>query len=154
MDSLPEKNVQLSELMPLFREQLAAGHTVRFGPRGTSMLPMLRQGMDQVVLSPLPDTLRKYDLPLYQRDNGQYVLHRIVKVETDGYICMGDNQVQPEAGVRRDQMIAVVSEFYRDGKRHRVTEPGYRFYCRVWYAARHLRRLIRKMKGQLRRLLK
>lgn len=154
MDSLPEKSVRLEELMPLFREQLAMGQTVRFSPKGTSMLPMLRQGRDQVVLSPLPETLRKYDLPLYQRDNGQYVLHRIVKVETDSYTCMGDNQFQPEPGVRRGQMIAVVTAFYRDGRLHRVTDLSYRAYCRVWYGSRHLRRIIRRGKAFFRRLLK
>ena len=30
-------------------------------PGGVSMLPMLRQGLDQVVLSPLPEKLKKYD---------------------------------------------------------------------------------------------
>ena len=140
--------------MPLFREQLACGRTVRFSPRGTSMLPMLRQGLDQVVLSPLPENLRKFDLPLYQRDNGQYVLHRIVEAADGSYTCMGDNQLEPETGLRRDQMIAVVSEFYRNGKRHRVTDFSYRLYCRIWYAARHLRRLARLIKGRLRRLLK
>ena len=140
--------------MPLFREQLSLGQTVRFSPRGTSMLPMLRQGLDQVVLSPLPETLRRFDLPLYQRDNGQYVLHRIVKVETDGYTCMGDNQFQPEPGVRRDQMIAVVTAFYRDGKQYRVTDLSYRIYCHVWHGSRYLRRIARCGKAFFRRLLK
>ena len=140
--------------MPLFREQLACGQTVRFSPRGTSMLPMLRQGQDQVVLSPLPETLRRFDLPLYQRDNGQYVLHRIVEVRDGYYICLGDNQFEKEAGVRQDQMIAVVTAFYRNGKHHRVTDAGYRIYCRTWYYSRHLRRILRRGKSILRRLMK
>ena len=64
--------VRLEELMPLIRERLAAGESVRFSPHGTSMLPMLKDGRDQVILSPLPEKLKKYDLPLYQRKNGQY----------------------------------------------------------------------------------
>ena len=61
---------QLDNLMPLFHERLAAGQKIKFNPRGISMLPMLRQGIDSVTLSPLPDKLKKYDLPLYQRDDG------------------------------------------------------------------------------------
>ena len=83
--------VPLDALMPLFREQLEAGQSVRFSPRGVSMLPMLRQGIDSVVLSPLPGALRKYDLPLYRYPSGKYVLHRIVKVREQAYLCMGDN---------------------------------------------------------------
>ena len=76
--------IWLDELMPLISERLSAGGSVRFSPHGTSMLPMLKDGRDQVVLSPLPDKLKKYDLPLYRRENGQYVLHRIVKVVPEG----------------------------------------------------------------------
>ena len=71
--------VPLEALMPLILEQLEAGKNVRFSPRGISMLPMLRQGVDSVVLSPLPSRLKKYDLPLYRRKSGQYVLHRVVE---------------------------------------------------------------------------
>ena len=38
----------MKDLVPLFQERLSAGQTVRFSPRGISMLPMLRQGIDDV----------------------------------------------------------------------------------------------------------
>ena len=91
--SSSDREIRLELLMPLIKERLAAGQSVRFSPKGTSMLPMLRQGIDSVVLSPLPKRLGKYDLPLYQRDNGQFVLHRIVAAE-DSYTCIGDNQFE------------------------------------------------------------
>ena len=153
MDSLTEKSVQLEQLMPLIREQLAEGKTVRFSPRGTSMLPMLRQGIDSVVFSPLPEKLKKYDLPLYQRQNGQYVLHRIVKVG-DTYTCIGDNQFAYEPELRHDQMIALVTEFYRGEKRHTVMELPYRLYCRLWHHSRWLRRIWRAGVRRLRKLIK
>ena len=129
-------------LMPLIKEELAAGRSVRFSPSGTSMLPMLQDGRDQVVLSPLPKKLRKYDLPLYQRENGQYVLHRIVKV-SDEYVCIGDNQFVTETGLRHDQMIAVVTSFIRKGKEYRTDALGYRIYCRFWHYTRFPRRVFR-----------
>ena len=138
--------------MPLIKERLAEGQSVCFSPKGTSMLPMLRQGIDSVVLSPLPETLGRYDLPLYQRDNGQFVLHRIV-VAGDSYTCIGDNQFELEHGVRPDQMIGVVTAFYRGKKRHSVTVPSYRVYCRVWHYTRFPRRILRRIKKELRRLL-
>lgn len=143
----------MKDLVPLFCERLAAGQTIRFSPQGVSMLPMLRQGVDSVVLSPLPDQLRKYDVPLYQRDNGKYILHRIVAVG-ETYTCIGDNQFDLEHGVRQDQMIALVTGFYRGDKFHSVTEPGYRLYCRFWHYSRPVRHFWRRGIGWIRRHLR
>lgn len=144
--------MRLEFLMPLIQESLAAGKTVRFSPRGISMLPMLRQGIDSVILSPLPQKLRKYDLPLYQRDDGHYILHRIVSAG-ETYTCIGDNQFVLEHGVRHDQMIALVTAFTRGGREIAVTDPGYRLYCRFWHYSRTLRHFWRRGKGWLRRHL-
>lgn len=145
--------VDLTTLMPLIQECLSNGQSVRFSPRGISMLPMLRQGIDSVVLSPAPETLKKYDLPLYQREDGKYILHRIVGAGNT-YICMGDNQFVEEPGVRRDQILALVTGFYRGDTYHSVEEPGYRLYCRVWYHTRHWRHLWRRGISFLRRHLR
>ncbi|MBQ8610965.1 MAG: S24/S26 family peptidase [Oscillospiraceae bacterium] len=145
-----EHFAELDTLMPLIRESLAAGKSVRFSPRGISMLPMLRQGLDSVVLSPLPEKLRRFDLPLYRRDDGKYVLHRIVEADST-YTCIGDNQFEMEHGLRYDQMIALVTVFYRGEKRISVTNPGYRMYCCLWHFSRPLRHFWRRGKGWLRR---
>lgn len=144
---------QLEDLMPLFRERLAAGQSIRFAPRGISMLPMLRQGIDSVVLSPVPDHLKKYDLPLYRRDNGKYVLHRITGVG-ETYTCIGDNQFVFEYGLRHDQMIGLVTAFYRGDREIKVTSPGYQFYCRFWHYSCPLRHFWRRGIGWLRRHLR
>lgn len=139
--------------MPLIQEQLDRGQTVRFSPRGTSMLPMLRQGLDTVTLSPAPERLRKFDLPLYRRENGQYVLHRVIRAGS-AYTCMGDNQFAPEPGVGHDQVIALVTAFSRDGREYSVHSPAYWFYCRLWHFSRPVRRLWRRGRSLLRRLKK
>ena len=138
--------------MPLIREALNNGRSVRFHPKGTSMLPMLREGKDTVTLSPVPEKLRKFDLPLYQRDNGKYVLHRIIRAE-DTYTMMGDNQFIPEPGIRHDQIIGVVTAFSRGQREYPVTYPAYRLYCGVWHASRPLRHLARRVINKLRRML-
>lgn len=152
MDSLHDQSLSFQELMPLIREQIGRGGSIRIAPKGTSMLPMLRQGMDTVVLSPAPERLRKYDIPFYQRDNGQFVLHRITAVG-DTYTCVGDNQFQLEPGVRRDQIIAVVSAFNRGGREIPVRNLGYRCYCRFWHYSRPMRRIWCGAVSRLRRIL-
>lgn len=142
----------LDILWPVIRECLDNGQSVRFSPRGISMLPMLRQGMDSVVLSPVPGKLQKYDLPLYQRENGKYILHRITGTGTT-YTCMGDNQFVEETGIRQDQLLALVTGFYRGEIYHSVNEPAYRLYCRFWHYSRPARSFWRRGIGWLRRKL-
>ncbi len=120
--------VPLEALMPLILERIDQGQTVRFYPRGISMLPMLRPGVDSVELSAPPAKLRKFDLILYRRENGAYVLHRIVKTG-QSYCCAGDNQLPTEKGVQRSQILAAVTAFYRKERRFSVRHPGYRIYC-------------------------
>lgn len=140
--------------MPIMLECLSAGKSFRFSPRGISMLPMLREGKDSVLLSPIPEKLSKYDIPLYRRENGKYVLHRIIKTENGIYTCIGDNQFSYETGVRHEQMIAVVSGFYRGEKFHSTDEAFYKIYCRFWQISRPFRHFLRRGIGFLRRHLK
>ncbi len=137
--------------MPLIREQLNAGHSVRFSPRGTSMLPMLRQGKDSVLLSPLPKKLKKYDVLFYRRDNGKYVLHRIIKIEGETFTCMGDNQFTPEPGLKVTNAIAVVTAFYRGERKVEVKSHSYRLYCVFWAISRPARHFLLRAIGWLRR---
>ena len=130
--------VQLEQMMPLIRERLAAGESAQFTTRGISMYPLLRNGKDQVVLSPLPEKLKKYDLPLYQRDDGHYVLHRIVKAG-ETFTCIGDHQFLYESGIRQDQMIAIATGFYRKGKYCSADSFWYRAYSRIWHWTRPVR---------------
>ena len=53
---------------------------------GDSMEPMLQNRQNIVVIEKADGLLKKYDLPLYRRPNGKYVLHRILKVRKNDYI--------------------------------------------------------------------
>jgi len=153
-DFSPKNIIFEEELIPLLKERLAAGQKVRYLPfRGRSMLPMLRQGKDAVELGAVPKTLCKYDLPVYQYPSGKYVMHRVIKVMPDHYICRGDNTYTDEF-IRHGQMIAVVTAFMRGDRRISVDAPGYKLYCRIWCAVYPLRRLAKRAKGWLGRHLK
>lgn len=154
MDFSSERIISEEELLPLLRERLAQGQTIRYLPfRGVSMLPMLRQGIDAVEIAPLPGKLKKYDLPVYQYPSGKVVMHRVVSVREDHYICLGDNTYSRET-IRPEQMIAVVSAFRRGDRRIEVTDPMYRAYCVLWVASYPLRKFRRRVGGWLRRLLR
>ncbi len=153
MDCLFDNELRLEQIRPLIDEFLAQGKPVTFAPRGVSMLPMIRQGIDRVVLESCVGKLKKYDIPLYQRDDGSYVLHRVVGVG-DTYTCIGDNQFQLEHGVRHDQIIANVTGFYREDTYYSVSNPAYRLYCRMWCWSRSIRGFWRRVRSRLRRWIR
>ena len=154
MDCSVEHMIPEEELLPLIRAQIAAGRKVRYLPfRGVSMMPMLRQGIDSVELAPLPEKLKKYDLPVYQYPSGKIVMHRIVEVREDCYICLGDNTYRYET-VYPQQIIAVVSAFRRGDRRIEADAWAYRLYSRVWCDLYPFRKTAKRMKHWLRRRLK
>lgn len=129
-----EPSVKADIIMPLIMERLAAGQTVRnMNFHGMSMLPMLRQEKDFVEIAKLPERLKKYDLPVYRRSDGMYVMHRVVGVQDGCYICLGDNTYSHEK-ILPEQMVAVVCSFTRNGKQISVENHWYRAYCRIWCA--------------------
>lgn len=110
-------------------------------PRGTSMWPLIRHCRDTVYLKKYDGNLKKYDVPLYKRDDGKQVLHRCMSVDEDGtYTMCGDNQTVLEHGIRPDQIIAVTQGIYRDEKYIPCTNKCYKTYVRLWCMSLRLRR--------------
>ena len=117
------------------------------------MLPMLRPKRDAVELIELRTAPGRGDIILYLRENGQYVLHRIIAVKETGYLCSGDNQHVREP-VTRDQILAVVDGFIRKGKHRSIRDFGYRLYKTLWLWGFPLRGVyiaLRRRLGKLRR---
>lgn len=84
-------------------------------PVGTSMNPMLYEREDTVKLIKA-DNIKKYDVILYQRKNGLFVLHRVVGKDDKGYILCGDNQFIKEHGITDDMIIGKMDGFYKGEK--------------------------------------
>ncbi len=101
MPMCSSKEAQLSDLIDIIIEKLEMGGTVTFTPHGESMLPMLRDGEDVVVLSKPKGRLHLFDIPLYRRKDGSFVLHRVIDFQRDGsYVLCGDNQFYKERGIK------------------------------------------------------
>lgn len=149
------KEIQLDDAIELIKEKLNSGGNVTFSPHGTSMLPMLRDGEDVVILSKPKGRLHLFDIPLYKRENGTYVLHRVVGFDEDGsYILRGDNQIYNERGIKDSDIIAVVTGFYRKGKPYTVKSVKYRMYVNFWYYFYYSRRAYHGGRNRLSHILK
>lgn len=113
---------------------------------GVSMMPMLRDRRDTIVITPACGRLKKYDVALYRRGD-DYVLHRVVKVLPDSYIICGDNCVTLEKGITDAQVIGKLTEVRRGEKKLRLDGLGYGLYCRYIVAGFYPRRVFRRAKG-------
>lgn len=125
------KKVALEEIYPVIKEQLESGGTVRLPITGTSMLPLLVQGRYFVTLS-RAENVKINDIIFYRRDNGAFVLHRIIGIDDKGYILCGDNQWVKEFGITDKNIIGVVTVINRDGKDIGVDDEKYVKYCNRW----------------------
>lgn len=130
-------------------QELRAGNNCVSTTVGTSMYPMLRNRRDTVIIEPVRHELRRYDLPLYKRPNGQYVLHRILRVKEDGYVICGDHCWQKEDPVPKEWILGVVTGFYRDNTYISVKNPLYQAYVHIWCDFFWMRSLILRTRARV-----
>ena len=64
---------------PLIEEAFSNNQTFKMPVNGTSMLPFINRTHHVVLDKPI--SLKRNDMILYKRTNGQYVLHRIFRVK-------------------------------------------------------------------------
>ena len=137
-----------SMLEPIIREKLENGATVTIQPKGTSMLPLLIQGQDEVILKKPSGRLNKYDIPFYKRESGQFVLQR-----KNDYVLCGDNQTDYEYGITDDMIIAVVEAIKKDGKIIPVTDKEYLRYSKNHLLKTKKKRIISRIKRVIKFIL-
>ncbi len=120
---------------------------------GGSMIPFLVHRRDTVYLSKADRPLKRGDMVLYQRDNGRYVLHRVLRADGDAFTMIGDAQTQPESGIRRDQIRAVVTAVRRKDKLLKKGNFWWDFFEKVWIRLVPIRPFIRNVYTAAKRLL-
>lgn len=121
--------LDLKEFWPLINETISTGGEFRLFHKGTSMMPLLRQGIDSVLLVS-PTNIKKNDIVLYERPSGQLVMHRIIKVKRNSYLICGDNQYILEKGITDANMLAKVKGIYRGEEYFDIENKQYKKYVR------------------------
>lgn len=97
---------------------------------GDSMMPLLREHKDIIVIRKITEPLKKNDAVLFKRPNGAYVLHRIIKVCGLGQYCIaGDNRYFSEI-IPEEWIIGILSEVIKDGRHISVDSDEYRSYLK------------------------
>lgn len=124
--------------------------------RGTSMNPLLRSGRDRVFIEKPTNRLKKGDIALYKRTNGEYVLHRVFKVLDGAYAFWGDNHFEIEYGILDSQILGVAKGFYKGEKYIDFSKSKkYKIYKYLWCTSIFKRRIFnffRKIYGKIRQI--
>ncbi len=93
---------------------------------GISMLPMLKNRRDTIIVLAKTERLKPLDVALYKRGEA-YVLHRVLSVYDGGYIIRGDNCYVDE-DIPEEDVIGVLTEFFRKDKHYLCTDEKYLRY--------------------------
>lgn len=150
MEEKVRKAYKTDVLLPIIEEVVSKGGTFRLVVTGTSMTPTLYSNRDCVVLtSPKDKKPKKYDIVFFKRTDGKVVLHRIIKINKNGdFVINGDSQDWTEI-IKPSQIIAVVSQYERNGKIVKCNGFAFRFRAGMWSLTRNIRPNIFKLSQKL-----
>ena len=129
------------------REGKYVGPTV-----GVSMLPMLKQRRDTIVVCAKTEKLKPLDVALYHRGDA-YVLHRVLRQTPTGYIIRGDNCYSDEI-IPEEDVFGVLTEFFRKDKHFLCTDKKYLRYAKRRVKTYPIRRVFVSCKCKLKAIAK
>ncbi len=142
----------MEDIAPLLKEVVNSGGEFSLITAGTSMLPLLRNRKDTVTLVSA-DSVGQYDIVLYQRQCGSYVLHRVMTVNTDSYDMCGDNQTKIEKNVPKEAVVAKVKSITKNGRCMVLDDSAsYRLYTFFWCRLFVIRVIYLEIKFKLARI--
>ena len=127
------------ELTPFIQEMINKDKQVNLTVTGNSMFPLFAHLRDSVTVKKFNE-YKKYDIILYVRNNGDLVLHRIVKVKNNEFYLCGDNQTLIEYPIYPNQVIGKVVSFTRKGKVYDFNSFLSMFYARFWVLSLKIRK--------------
>lgn len=135
--SMPDATVPGTHRLRSIRDVLATEGIYVDAAQGTSMLPLIREGLDTIVVTPCSASeLVPMDIVLYERESAEtdkaYVLHRVVARDGDGVTTLGDNCTWLER-VPATRVLGVLSGLYRPASQANVLSAArYRAYVALW----------------------
>jgi hypothetical protein len=134
-------------------EEVLAEKGVYVGPTvGVSMLPMLKNRRDTIVVRPKTERLKRLDVALYRRGDA-YVLHRVLQPIEGGYLIRGDNCYSDEH-IPEEDVFGVLTEFFQKDKHYFCTDEKYIRYAEKRLKTYKVRRFFVRLKEKCKRIVK
>ncbi|MDD3957537.1 MAG: S24/S26 family peptidase [Candidatus Izemoplasmatales bacterium] len=134
------RSLQSRTLIPLIEAELQAGKQVTFRVKGTSMRPFLWSNVTNITMIQPNDLLKRFDIVLYQNDQHQYVLHRIIRIKGTTLIIQGDALMNREI-IALGSVIGVALSYETNHKNRQINQ-WHRFQAWLWHQLRFARRIL------------
>ena len=101
--------------------------------QGSSMLPLIREGKDVSVISSDVSDIKCRDIVLAKRPSGRYLLHRIIRINSDGtYSICGDNSYKCDNNIKKSDIIGKLTTIITNNKRNDLNGIWYKLYSYCW----------------------
>ena len=128
----------IQEAVRLVRE----GHDVTLKVRGRSMLPFIVGDRDSVMLS-RAGLISVGDVVLAEVAGGRYVIHRIIRINGERVVLMGDGNLAGTEQCRLSDVKALATHVVSDGGRQRwLYSRRMRWAANVWRRLHPVRRYL------------
>lgn len=131
--------MQSSDYLDILKEQVENGKEASMIITGNSMAPFLYHGRDVIYFSRPVRPPKRGDMVFYQRKNGQYVMHRLIRVSKSGCFFLGDNQTIPEGPLLHECIFAIVTRVKRKNRMLDSKSFWWFFFSHIWISIIPLR---------------
>lgn len=127
------------------KELVETGEEVAVPVSGSSMTPFLGDSRDWILMKKPERQFRVGDMVFYQRNSGQFVMHRIYKVKPEGCYMIGDSQWQQEGPIAKEQIFAYIIKVKRKEKWIGPGNLCWEFFEHIWIRLVPLRKSLTKI---------
>lgn len=136
-----KKEIPNAVLLGMARDVIREGHTATIAVKGYSMRPFLEHQRDRVILD-APEVLQVGDAVLAEISPDHYVLHRIIDIDGDDIILMGDGNIQGTESCKRWDVAGVVTHYLRPHRTLLASDPRLQRRIRIWGRLLPIRRYL------------
>lgn len=106
---------------------------ITFVPSGFSMWPFIKNRSQTVIIQKISAPLKMFDVVFYKRADGSLVLHRIIEVGQDFFIVRGDSQRNYTERINKQDVLGVMTGFYKGKKLINSQNEKYLKRVKRWY---------------------
>lgn len=145
----------MDEMIQLIDSVLNAGSSFKLLVTGDSMRPFLRHLRDSVALvkPDIKKTRRGAIILIKRSGSGEYVLHRAYKIKKGDHIVLNGDAQQWTEDINNNQIVAVVSNIYRNNRIIECDSILYRICVFIWMTIKPFRYFLFRLYGFLRRTI-
>lgn len=108
------------------RKVLKKNGYIIYNFKGTSMLPLLKEKEDKVHLK-TNEKINLYDVVLFERSEGYFVLHRVIDIVDGKCYILGDNSPVLDV-VPLNEIVAKMVGYYKKDKYYDINDESYLRY--------------------------